>query len=104
MIMHSLRQKVITSRAPTGSCLQLLHSDNVGGLDVVLELFDLLLELVQRDLVVLDDQVDLELLDTETDSDQLGGTPDETVLLDRKNIRLELVHVCLVIWKLLVHR
>ena len=102
MIMHSLRQKVITSRAPTGNCLQLLHSDNVGGLDVVLELFDLLLELVQRDLVVLDDQVDLELLDTETDSDQLGGTPDETVLLDGENVGLELVHVCLVVYGRLV--
>jgi hypothetical protein len=64
---------------------------------VVLVLLDLLLELVQGDLLVLDDQVDLELLDTETDGNQLGGTPDETVLLDGENVGLELVHVCLVI-------
>jgi hypothetical protein len=64
---------------------------------VVLELLDLLLELVKGDLVVLDDQVDLELLDTETNGNKLGGTPDKTLLLDGENVSLELVHVCLVI-------
>merc|ERR1712137_1295955 len=78
-------------------CLQLLHGNNVGGLDVVLELLNLLLELIERDLVVFDDQVDLKLLDTETDSNQLGATPDKTILLDGENVSLELVHVCLVI-------
>jgi hypothetical protein len=83
--------------------LQLLHGNNVGGLDVVLELLDLLLELIEGDLVVLNDQVDLELLDTETDSDQLGGTPDKTLLLNGENVSLKLVHVCLVVCsKLLV--
>ena len=46
------------------SALQLLHGGNVGRLDVVLDLGNLLLELVERDLGVLDDQVDLEHLDT----------------------------------------
>lgn len=82
--------------------LQLLHGNNVGGLDVVLELLDLLLELVKRNLVVLNNQVDLELLDTETDGNKLGGTPDETVLLNGKDVGLELIHVCLVIYALSV--
>jgi hypothetical protein len=99
MIMHT-RQIVI--KTPGGrSRLQLLHGDNVSGLDVVLELLNLLLELVQRNLLVFDDQVDLELLDTETDSNQLGSTPDETVLLDGENVGLELIHVCLIVYKLL---
>lgn len=79
------------------STLQLLHGNNVGGLNVVLELFDLLLELVERDLVVLNDQVDLELLDAEADGNELGGTPDKAVLLDGEDIGLELVHVGLVV-------
>jgi hypothetical protein len=37
---------------------------NVGGLDVLFDLGDLLLELVERDLGVFDNQVDLEHLDT----------------------------------------
>ena len=81
--------------------LQLLHGNNVGGLNVVLELLDLLLQLVKGDLVVFNDQVDLELLDTETNSDQLGGTPYEAVFLDRENIGLELIHVCLIVYMLL---
>lgn len=78
--------------------LQLLHGNDIGGLDVVLVLLDLLLKLVQRDLVVLDDKVDLELLDTEANGDQLGGTPDEAVLLNGKDVGLKLVHVGLIIW------
>lgn len=83
----------------SGTPLQLLHSNNIRGLDVVLVLFDLLLQLVERDLLVFDDQVDLELLDSETHSDQLGGTPHKTVLLDGEDVGLELVHVSLVIYQ-----
>lgn len=89
-----------TASGPTAhemSYLQLLHSGNVGRLDVVLVLGNLLLELVERDLVVLDDQVDLELLDTETNGDELGSTPHETILLDRADVGLELSHVGLII-------
>jgi hypothetical protein len=82
--------------------LQVLYSNNDCGLDLVLELFNLLLELVERDFVVLNDQVELELLDTETNSNQLGGTPDKTVLLDGEDVSLELIHVCVVICILLV--
>lgn len=82
--------------------LQLLHGSNVGGLDVVLEVLDLLLELVQGDLLVLNDKVDLELLDTETDGDELGSTPDETVLLDATDGSLEGDHVSLIICEMSV--
>jgi len=61
------------------SSLQLLHSGDIGGLNVVLVLLNLLLQLVERDLLVLDDEVDLELLDTITDGYQSVGSPNETV-------------------------
>ncbi|KAL2279417.1 hypothetical protein FJTKL_13487 [Diaporthe vaccinii] len=85
------------------SLLQLLHGDDVGGLDVVLEADDLLLKLLQGDLVVLDDQVDLELLDTEANGDELGGTPDQTILLDRTHRGLKSGQVGLVICGLNIH-
>jgi hypothetical protein len=77
--------------------LKLLHGSDVGALDVVLEALDLLLELVEGDLVVLDDQVDLELLDAEADGDELGATPNETVLLDGTDALLELLHGGLIV-------
>ena len=77
--------------------LELLHGNDIGRLDVVLELGDLLLELVERDLLVLDDQVDLQLLDAEADGDELGGAPDEAILLDAADGGLESGHVGLVV-------
>lgn len=79
------------------SFLQLHHGNNVGGLDVVLELGDLLLEIIDGDLVVLNDEVDLELLDTETNGNQLGATPDQTLLLDAADGLLHGLQVGLVI-------
>lgn len=76
---------------------QLLHGSNVGGLHVVLILLNAGLELIQRDLLVLDDQVDLELLDTEADGDELRGTPDQTVNLNGADVGLHLLKVGLVI-------
>lgn len=67
---------------------------------MVLVLLDLLLELIERDLVVLNDQVDLELLDTETDGDKGGGTPNETILLNGTDVGLELLHVGLIVWNI----
>lgn len=77
---------------------QLLHSSNVGGLHVVFVLLNAGLQLIQRDLLVLDDQVDLELLDTEADGDELGGTPDQTVDLNGTDVGLQLLKVGLVIY------
>ena len=65
---------------------------------MVLVLLDLLLQLVRGNFVVLNNQVDLQLLDTETDSDELAGTPNKTVLLDGNNISLELLEVGLVVY------
>lgn len=44
--------------------LDLVEGGDVDGLDVVLELLDLLLKIVDGDLSVLDDADDLELLDS----------------------------------------
>ncbi|KAI6770401.1 hypothetical protein HG530_005030 [Fusarium avenaceum] len=79
----------------------LLHSSNVGGLDVVLELLDLLLKVGDGDLLVLNNHVDLELTDTEADGDELGGTPGKTILLNSADSILKSLHVGLIIWKLL---
>jgi len=68
---------------------------------MVLVLLNLLLQLIRRHLVVLDDQVDLQLLDTEANGDELGGTPDQTVLLNRKDVGLELLEIGLVVCILL---
>lgn len=91
--------KLVGRREKQAPSLQLLHSNDISGLDMVLVLFDLLLELVQGDLLILDDQVDLELLDSKTDSLQLGRSPDKTVLFDSENICFELLHVRLIIPK-----
>lgn len=77
--------------------LQLLHGSDVSGLDVVLVLLDRLLELIGGDLVVLNDKVDLELLNTEADGNPLGGTPDEAVPLNGADVGLELLKVGLII-------
>ena len=44
-----------------------------------------------------DDKVNLELLDTETNSNQCRRTPDETILYNGADRGLELLHVCLVV-------
>jgi hypothetical protein len=72
-------QIVKTLKTQTTSRLQLLHGGDIGGLDVVLIRLNLLLQLIERDLLVLNDQVDLELLDTVTDGDKSVRTPDETL-------------------------
>lgn len=67
---------------------------------MVLVRLDLLLQLVKRDLVVLDDQVDLQLLDAEADGDKLGGAPDKAVHLNGADTLLELLHAGLVVPRL----
>lgn len=84
--------------------LQLLHGNDIGRLDVVLVLLNLPLELVQRHLLVLHDQVDLHLLDTKPNSHQLVRTPDEAIHLNGEHGLHQLVHVCLVIPRLHVER
>merc|ERR1712230_7248 len=83
--------------------LQLLHSNDIGRLDVILELLNLLLQLGETNLVILDNQVNLQFLDTETNSDKLGSTPDKTLLIDATDGCLELLHVGLIIPRLDIH-
>jgi len=54
--------------------LDLLHGSHVHRLNVILALHDLLLEDIERDELILNDTVDLELLDTVADRDELGLT------------------------------
>ena len=77
-----------------------LHGSNVRALDVVLELSDALLELIEGDELVLNDEGDLELLDTVADSDELAGAPHETRHLERTYRLLEFNHVCLIVPRL----
>ena len=77
-----------------------MHGSNVRRLDVVLILGDGLLELFQRNLVILNDTVDLELLDTETNVDELVTTPNKTVNLKGLNVSKELIKVSLIIPRL----
>lgn len=75
----------------------MIGTHNIGRLDVILILFDALLELVQRHLLVLDDKVDLELLDTETNGNKLRGSPNEAVHLDGTDVGLQFLKIGLVI-------
>jgi hypothetical protein len=66
-----------------------LHGGDIRALDVVLELGDLLLKFVEGDELVLNDESDLELLDTITNSNKLGATPNKAFLFDGTNRLLE---------------
>lgn len=48
---------------------------DIGALDVILVSLNLGLKVVDRDLLVLDDEIDLQLFDTKADRDQLRSTP-----------------------------
>lgn len=64
---------------------------------MVLVLLDLRLELIKGDLLVFNNKVDLKLVNGVGQGDPLGGTPDETVLLNTTDVGLELINVGLVI-------
>lgn len=80
--------------------LDLLHGSHVHGLDEILALHDLLLKDIKGDELILDDTVDLELLDTVTDRDELGLTPQETGHLDGTDVSLKGDHIGLIIPRL----
>lgn len=80
--------------------LDLLHGSHVHGLDEILTLHDLLLEDIEGDELILNDTVDLELLDTVTDRDELGLTPQETVHFDATDVSLKSGHIGLIIPRL----
>lgn len=55
------------------SDLDLVERGNVHTLDVILDLFDLLLQLIDGDLVILDDARQLQFVDSVRERDQLGS-------------------------------
>lgn len=59
MNMH-IQDEIITKCSFAGiDALNLLHSGDVGGLHVILEALDLLLEVIDGDLLVFHDKIDL---------------------------------------------
>ena len=74
-----------------------LHGSDISTLNVVFEPCDLLLKFVKGYELILNDEGDLELLDTKTDGDKLGATPNETWLFDGTDRLLEKLHVSFVI-------
>lgn len=64
---------------------------------MVLEALNLLLQVGEGDLLILDDKVDLELLDTEANGDKFGARPYETILLNGSYVSLKLGQVGLII-------
>lgn len=73
---------------------------DIGGLDVVLVLFNLLLQIVNADFVVLNYGVDLELLHAVADVHELGDAPQKARLLNGADVLLHLFHVGFIICKL----
>lgn len=76
---------------------ELLHSDDIGRLDVFIVALDLLLELIEGDLGVLDDQVNLQLFDTVTNRNKLGSTPNQAILLNSTDRSLQSLHISFII-------
>lgn len=106
-----------------GLVMHTLHCCDISALDIVFKLLNLLLELIQADELVLyppspvlenepatkttqltNDEGNLELLDTITNRNELGRTPNKTLLLDRADRFLELGHVGLVVPRLDLER
>jgi len=67
---------------PKNIVSKFLHGDDICAHYVLVELFELLLKLIQRYFVVLNDKVDLQLVDSVTDRYQLAQTPHKAVPLD----------------------
>lgn len=74
-----------------------MHGSNVSGLNVVFVIGNSFFNSSDRDLFVFNDTVDLELLDTVTNWDELVTTPDETVHIDGLDIGKEFVHISFII-------
>lgn len=74
-----------------------MATHDIGRLDVVLEAGNLVLKILKRDLLVLNDEANLQLADTVTDRHQLRGTPNQTVFLNATDGRLQGLYVGLVI-------
>jgi hypothetical protein len=75
-------------------CSNLVESQDVDRLDLIFESFNLLLEVVSGDLLVLDDGTNNDLLNTIGDGELLVlSLPEETVHLNANNLLGELIKV-----------
>eukprot|EP00091_Calanus_sinicus_P018782 TRINITY_DN43_c0_g1_i6.p1 TRINITY_DN43_c0_g1~~TRINITY_DN43_c0_g1_i6.p1 ORF type:complete len:112 (+),score=25.33 TRINITY_DN43_c0_g1_i6:40-375(+) len=84
--------------------LDLVHGGDVHGLDEVLELTHLLLQLINRDLGILNNSHELQFLDTVSNGDQLAGAPEKAVHLDGLAVLEHLIHVGLIIPRLHIEK
>lgn len=66
-------------------------------MDELIETLNVFVDQVKTNLVVFNDTRNLELLDSVTDRNQLGGTPEETVQFDGADLLLHLSEVSLII-------
>lgn len=65
---------------------------------MVLITLNLLLEVAERNLLILNDEVDLQLSDTEANRDEFGGSPDETIFRNGSDVGLQLCKVGLIVY------
>ena len=73
--------------------LDLLETSHVYALAIVLHITDLVFQILGGDLVVFDHALNLKLLDTIADGNELGGTPEQTFHVDGANTFLQQLHV-----------
>jgi hypothetical protein len=99
-VLTEVRCVSISDRAVFKGVKHTLHGGDIRALDVVLELCELFLKFVEGDELVLNNEGDLELLDTVTDGNKLGTTPNETFLLDGTDRLLESLQVSFIVPRL----
>jgi len=80
--------------------LDLLHSSNINGLNVVFQIGDSITQIIHHDLIILNNTVDLELLDTVTNGNELRTTPEETIHGNSSDSSSQFFHVGFIIPRL----
>jgi hypothetical protein len=80
-----------------GGRLDLLHSSDINALYEVFKRFDLFSQVIHGNLVIFNNTVDLELLDTETNGNQLRTTPQETIHSNSTDTLGQFFHISFII-------
>lgn len=80
--------------------LNLLHSSNIDGLNIVFQSSDLVSQIIQHDLIIFNNTVDLKLSDTVTNRDKLVTTPEETIHGDFLDTLCHGIHISFIIPRL----
>merc|ERR1711871_11563 len=73
--------------------LNFLERNHVHTLDVVLKAFNCILQVICAHLIVFNDQIDLQLLDTESNINKLGFAPQQAILINASNCCLHSSHI-----------